>query len=76
VAEDDLLPSAHPTRFKSVAEPREVVAGRLFEAVVKITVFFRAHLSDHLDDMQERHLSIVLLRETCGDIERWLVHVR
>jgi hypothetical protein len=35
VAEDDLLPSGHLACFKIVAEPREVVAGRLFEAVVE-----------------------------------------
>jgi hypothetical protein len=76
VAEDDLLPSGHPVRFKRVAEPREVVAGQLFEAIVELPVFRRPHLADHLDNVEEYDFSVVLLRETCGDVERWLVYIR
>jgi hypothetical protein len=75
VAEHDFLPSGHPVRFKRMAEPCEVVAGHLFEAGVKFPVFRRPQLTDHLDDVQECDLSAVLLRETCGDLKRWLVHV-
>ena len=71
VAEDDLLPSGHPVRFNRVAEPREVVAGRLFAAGVERPVFRRPHLADHLDDVEEGHLAVVRLRETCGDWKSW-----
>jgi hypothetical protein len=75
VAEDDLLPAGHPTLFQRVAEPREVVVGPPFEAGVEFSVFRRSHLTDHLDDVEECHLSVVLLHETCGDLQRGLVRV-
>jgi hypothetical protein len=59
-----------------VAEPREVVACSLFEAGVELPVFRRPHLGDHLDDVQECDLPVIPRREACGDVERWLVHVR
>src|SRR5262249_61446905 len=75
IAVHNLLPPEDLALFKGSTEPRQVIAGALFDALIEVPLLLQPQPWNDLNHMKQRDFPVALLGKACGDVQGLLVSV-